>query len=109
MSVCNTAIDIGYDVKRVSDLSASKAKSNWEWGTHAEALLELHDPNISVFSENAFPGGKIPNARTAATDYARPKITTSGNTLTRAGGKWCAAASCPSFTCLADLSTSQCS
>jgi hypothetical protein len=86
MSVCNTAINIGYDVNRVSELSSSKAKSNWEWGTHAQALLELHDPNISVFSENAFPGGKIPNARTAATDYARPKIRTTGNTLTQAGG-----------------------
>ena len=85
-SVCNTAINIGYNVNRVSDLSTSKAKSNWEWGTHAQALLELYDPQISVFSENAFPGGKIPNARTAATDYARPKIRTSGNTLTQAGG-----------------------
>ena len=85
-SVCNTVINIGYDVNKVSGLSTSKAKSNWEWGTHAQALLELYDPQISVFSENAFPGGRIPNARTAATDYARPKIRTSGNTLTQAGG-----------------------
>ena len=85
MSVCNTSINIGYNVNRVSDL-ASRAKSNWEWGTHTQALLELYDPQISVYSENAFPGGKIPNARTAATDYARPKIRTSGKTLTAAGG-----------------------
>ncbi|KAG7284284.1 hypothetical protein NEMBOFW57_010651 [Staphylotrichum longicolle] len=76
---------MGYDVNRVLDLAASNAKSNWEWGTHAQALLELRDPDISVFSKSAFPGGKIPNARTAATDYARPKIRTSGNTLTQAG------------------------
>lgn len=84
-SVCNTFMNIGYNVNRVSDL-ASAAKSNWEWGTHAQALLELHDPQICVYSVNAFPGGKIPNARTAATDFARPKIRTSGNTLTAAGG-----------------------
>ncbi|KAK4099104.1 Six-hairpin glycosidase [Parathielavia hyrcaniae] len=84
-AVCHTSINIGYDVNRVSGLSGSRSKSNWEWGTHAQALLELHDPNISVFNTNAFPGGQIPNKRTAATDYARSKITTSGNTLTRAG------------------------
>lgn len=87
MSACNTSINMGYDVNRVLDLATSKAKSNWEWGTHAQALLELHDPDISVFSKTAFPGGKIRNARTAATDYARSKIRTSGNTLTQAGGK----------------------
>lgn len=47
-SVYNTAINMGYDVNRVSDIAASKATSNWEWGTHAQALLELHDPDISV-------------------------------------------------------------
>ena len=86
-SVCKQSVDIGYDVSRVSGLATSLAKSNWEWGTQAQALLELSDPDVSVFSDTAFPGGKIPNKKTAATDYAKGKIKTTGNTLTAAGGE----------------------
>lgn len=86
VSVCTRKIDIGYDVSQVSDLASSRAKSNWEWGTQAQALLELQDPDVSVFADNAFPNGKIPKQSTAATAYAQRYIKTSGNTLTAAGG-----------------------
>jgi hypothetical protein len=80
--------NIGYDVTKVAELASSLSKSNWEWGTAAEALLELHDPDIAVFSTTAFPEDKIPKKETSATDYARSKISTDGNTLTAAGGKF---------------------
>ena len=78
--------DIGYDVTKVSELASTLSESNWEWGTQAQTLLELHDPDIAVFSEAAFPQDKIPNRETSSTDYARSKISTSGSTLTPAGG-----------------------
>lgn len=86
-SVCTSTVDIGFSPTVVQAIATSKAKSNWEWGTNAQALLELYDPDISVYSDNAFPGGKIPNKKTAATIYAKSKIVTSGNTLTAKGGK----------------------
>lgn len=86
-SVCTTTVDIGFSPSAVQAIATSKAKSNWEWGTSAQALLELYDPDVSVYSDNAFPGGKIPNKETTATTYAKGKIVTSGNTLTAKGGK----------------------
>lgn len=86
-SVCTSTVDIGFSPTVVQAIATSKAKSNWEWGTNAEALLELYDPDVSVYSDNAFPGGKIPNKKTTATTYPKSKIVTSGNTLTAKGGK----------------------
>lgn len=86
-SVCTSTVDIGYSPTAVQAIASSKAKSNWEWGTTAQALLELYDPDVSVYSDNAFPGGKIPNKKTTATTYAKGKIVTSGNTLTAKGGE----------------------
>lgn len=86
-SVCTSTVDIGYSPTAVQAIATSKAKSNWEWGTNAQTLLELYDPDVSVYSDNAFPGGKIPNKKTTATTYAKGKIVTSGNTLTAKGGK----------------------
>lgn len=85
-SVCTTTVDIGFSPTAVQAIATSKAKSNWEWGTNAQALLELYDPDVSVYSDNAFPGVKIPK-ETTATTYAKGKIVTSGNTLTAKGGK----------------------
>lgn len=86
-SVCTSTFDIGFNPTAVQAIATSKAKSNWEWGTNAEALLELYDPDVSVYSDNAFPGGKIPDKKTTATTYAKGKILTSGDTLTAKGGK----------------------
>ncbi|KAK3314552.1 hypothetical protein B0H66DRAFT_576774 [Apodospora peruviana] len=35
------------------------ASESWEWGTAAEALLELYNPELSVFGSNPFPGGNV--------------------------------------------------
>lgn len=85
-SVCTSTVNIGFSPAVVQAIATSKAKSNWEWGTNAQALLELHDPDVSVYSDSAFPDGKIPSKKTTATTYARDKIVTSGNTLTAKGG-----------------------
>lgn len=87
-NVCTALVNIGYDVNAVSKLATSAAQANWEWGTQAEALLELSNPDVSVFSATAFPNGKIPNVSTVGTTYAKKHILTTGDTLTAAGG-WC--------------------
>ncbi|CRK21743.1 hypothetical protein BN1723_003200 [Verticillium longisporum] len=53
-----------------------RASHSWEWGTTAEALLELYNPELSVFGPEPFPGGKIPKAdpSTFALRYARRYI-----------------------------------
>ncbi|KAL2288370.1 hypothetical protein FJTKL_03769 [Diaporthe vaccinii] len=84
-SVYTTTVDIGFSPTAVQAIATSKAKSNWEWGTNTQALLELYDPDVSVYSDNAFPGVKIPKKETTATTYAKGKIVTSGNTLTAKG------------------------
>ncbi|KAJ0107099.1 hypothetical protein J7T55_014627 [Diaporthe amygdali] len=84
-SVCTSTVNIGFSPTAVQAIATSKAKSNWEWGTNSQALLELYDPDLSVYSDNAFPGGNIPDRKTTATIYAKGKIVTSGNTLTAKG------------------------
>lgn len=33
---------------------------SWEEGAHVEALLELHNPELTVFGSSPFPGGLLP-------------------------------------------------
>lgn len=66
------------------------ASHSWEYGTFAEALLEWYNPTSSVFGSNAFPDGKIPVLQVADTrslSYAKPQISTSGDTLVDGDGK----------------------
>ena len=43
-----------FDVKAVKDVMLSKASAAWELGTSAETLLELDNPEYSVFGESSF-------------------------------------------------------
>lgn len=84
ISTSNAAIvNPGYNVSLAAQVMVEKAAHSWEWGTVAEALLELYNPELSVFSENAFPGGRIPNAdpNTVALKYARQFINTTSQVL----------------------------
>jgi hypothetical protein len=61
------------------------ASHSWEWGTAAEALLELYTPELSVFGSNPFPNGKVPHAdpsSTFALEYAKQFINLHGTILT---------------------------
>lgn len=56
----------------------AKASHLWEWGTAANALLELYNSDLSVFGANPFPNGKIPSANpgTLGLSYAKQFINT---------------------------------
>ena len=65
------------------------ASHSWEYGTFAEALLEWYNPTSSVFGTNSFPNGKVPVlqvANTRSLSYAKPQISTSGDTLVDGDG-----------------------
>jgi hypothetical protein len=74
-------VDAGYDPYSAAQGMVDKASHSWEWGTAAEALLELYDNELSVFGPNPFPSGKIPSANPSsvfALQYAKQFINTNG-------------------------------
>lgn len=54
-------VDPGYNVSLVVARARELASHSWEYGTLSEALLELYNPEYSVFSLNAFPNGQVPS------------------------------------------------
>ena len=59
-NTCARNFQYGFNIYGARNLSKQLATHDWEMGTAAEALLELVDPEISVFGAKPFPGGKIP-------------------------------------------------
>lgn len=74
-------VNVGYNAFSAAQDMINLASHSWEWGTAAEALLELYNPELSVFGPNPFPGGKIPNAsdNTVSLVYARQFIDLNGD------------------------------
>ncbi|KAK5637193.1 hypothetical protein RRF57_012905 [Xylaria bambusicola] len=65
------------------------ATHSWEFGTFSEALLEWHDPHLSVFGASPFPDGKIPVVQVDQVEslsYAQPHIWTNSTTLVDGDG-----------------------
>lgn len=78
------------DVNKIMERACRLASHSWEHGTVAEALLELHNPELSVFGENPFPGGKLPLVeveKTPGLKYAKRMIRTGQQTLIDGDGK----------------------
>ncbi|KAM0470872.1 hypothetical protein ACHAPX_009746 [Trichoderma viride] len=71
-------VDAGFDALAAARVMTNKSSHSWEWGAAAEALLELYNPELSVFGSNPFPSGKIPQAssNTTALVYAKQFINT---------------------------------
>lgn len=69
-------VNAGFNAYTAAQVMVNKAGQSWEWGTAAQALLELYNPELSVFSGNPFPGGTIPKpaASTFALTYAKQFI-----------------------------------
>lgn len=47
-------LDPGFDIQQVTALAVSLPSHSWEFGTATETLLELYDPDISVFGSSPF-------------------------------------------------------
>ncbi|KAL7943805.1 Six-hairpin glycosidase-like protein [Trichoderma barbatum] len=76
-------VDAGFNVNTAAQVMLDKSSHSWEWGTTAEALLELYNPELSVFGPNPFPNGKVPRAdpNTNALAYAKRFINRNSQTL----------------------------
>lgn len=55
-------VNSGFNVNTAADVMMSHSQHSWEWGTAAQALLELDNNDLSVFGDNPFPNGRIPSA-----------------------------------------------
>ncbi|KAF9446026.1 hypothetical protein P691DRAFT_795013 [Macrolepiota fuliginosa MF-IS2] len=64
----------GFDIKKVASVATSIPSHSWEYGTASEALLELYNPDYSVFGGKAFPVPTLQPDRTKSLNYARGKI-----------------------------------
>ncbi|KAJ7466603.1 hypothetical protein B0H11DRAFT_1733172 [Mycena galericulata] len=60
----------GFDITAVTTLAQSLPTLSWEYGTAAEALLEMDSSLLSVFSPNPFPVLTVPPAWVPALSYA---------------------------------------
>lgn len=60
----------GFDIKKVAEQAQSLPTHSWEFGTSAEALLELYNPDLSVFGEGPFPVPTVPKSQVRALAYA---------------------------------------
>jgi hypothetical protein len=77
--------EIELDPGKVLDKGRSITSRSWEFGTLAQALLEFHNPELTVFGENAFPEGLIPKLKEplsiAGLAYAQALIWTNDTDL----------------------------
>jgi hypothetical protein len=74
----------------VATRACNKAKHSWEYGAASEALLELYNPELSVFGADPFPDGKLPSIdphSIRALQFVRPFIQTSSHILIDGDGE----------------------
>jgi len=81
--------DVGFDLNLTVKGAKQLSSHSWEYGTTFQALLEVYNPELSVFSKQAFPSGSLPNASSndvPALKYLAPHIDTNGDTLANGDG-----------------------
>ena len=71
-----------FDIDKVLGEAIRVTSRSWEYGTLAEAMLELSNPELAVFSQEPFRRGGLPCgfdiSDVAALQYAKPLIWTNG-------------------------------
>ncbi|GIZ48125.1 hypothetical protein CKM354_001119800 [Cercospora kikuchii] len=81
--------DTGFDPAAAANRAQQQATHSWEYGTVAQALLELYNPRLSVFSPQAFPAGNPPDPDShlvPALAFAKRHIRLSDETLVGGDG-----------------------
>ncbi|KAJ7147627.1 Six-hairpin glycosidase-like protein [Mycena crocata] len=76
----------GFDIAKVASLAESLPSESWEFGTAAEALLELYNPELSVFGKKAFPVASSSKSSVKALSYADSKIEIGSTGLSNGNG-----------------------
>ncbi|KAJ7617130.1 hypothetical protein FB45DRAFT_933493 [Roridomyces roridus] len=73
-SQSTTPFNPGFDISAVAALAHSLPSHSWEYGTAAEAFLELDSAVLSVFGSEPFPVLSVPPAWVAPLSYAEANI-----------------------------------
>ncbi|KAI4163976.1 MAG: hypothetical protein LQ342_002473 [Letrouitia transgressa] len=78
----------GFNVSAVLARALTVSNHSWEYGTAAEALLELDNPELSVFGDKPFPGDGLPPivAEIPSLQYAGQFIRLDNETLVDGDG-----------------------
>ncbi|KAF7325661.1 hypothetical protein MKEN_00416000 [Mycena kentingensis (nom. inval.)] len=76
----------GFDISAAASIAASLSTHNWEYGTCAESLLELHNPTYSVFGPSPFPVPALDVSSTPSLAYAQKYIPFGINGISTGGG-----------------------
>ena len=79
-------------ILKVLGVAQSVAKHSWEYGTVTQALLDWHDPDLSIWNKPFPDGNAVPQLNpdeVEALQYIKPFIEVNGNrdTLVGAAGK----------------------
>ncbi|KAJ7574098.1 hypothetical protein C8J56DRAFT_1008103 [Mycena floridula] len=75
-----------FDIQKITTIAQKILSHSWEYGTAAEALLELYNPELSVFGPQPFPVLSINANRVAALAYASKHIVIGKNGLSNGSG-----------------------
>ncbi|KAL0571028.1 hypothetical protein V5O48_010935 [Marasmius crinis-equi] len=67
--------DPGFDIEAAAALAESLPTHSWEYGSAAEALLELYNPDIAVFGSKPFPVPALEKSKVKSLTYADDRIT----------------------------------
>ncbi|TFK25376.1 family 88 glycosyl hydrolase [Coprinopsis marcescibilis] len=78
----------GFDIKKVTVLAQTLPSHSWEYGTTAQALLELYNPQFSVFGNASLPVPKVSKSIVKSLAYASKKFQfgTGNDALVHGGG-----------------------
>ena len=89
-SSLDTYAGSGFNVAAVMARALNVSAHSWEYGTAAQALLELRNPQISVFG-NPFPHDKLPTSisveNVPSLTYVKPFIRLDNDTLIDGDGE----------------------
>ncbi|KAK0445631.1 uncharacterized protein EV420DRAFT_1648351 [Desarmillaria tabescens] len=68
------ALSPGFDIASVAALAESLPSHSWEFDTASEALLELYNPNMSVYGQTPLPAESYLPSSVKALAYAKENI-----------------------------------
>jgi hypothetical protein len=68
------SVSPGFGIRLVTNLAESLPSHSWEYGASAQSLLELYNPELSVYGPNPFPVPTSNISQIRALSYAASNI-----------------------------------
>ena len=84
MSNSMKEVESGIPVEKALQEAVDTSTQTWERGTTSIALIETYNPELSVYGEDPFPGGKLPQVEVKnvrGLQYAQQFIKTDSDRL----------------------------